>query len=217
MIMKKIYVGAAAAALMLAAAAGAQAQTSKKSQATASHTASSSTAAPAAALPPLTHGPVIPGVCVYNNNAAIEGSTVGKAFGERMQQLRAQASAELGSESTSLQNDEKALMAKRASLSQEQLAQQAQPLQQRTEALQQKAETRQRELQATYAKQLRRIDEVVQPLVISSYEAHHCSLLLNGEGVMAANPAMDLSQEVSNALNTKMTTITFDREVAPAQ
>jgi Skp family chaperone for outer membrane proteins len=216
MIMKKIYAGAAAAALLLAAAAGAQAQTSKKSQATASHTAPTS-AAPAAALPPLTHGPAIPGVCVYSNAAAIENSSVGKAFGERMQQLRAQATAELSGEASSLQNDEKALAAKRASMSADQFNQQAQPLAQRDAALNQKAETRNRELQATYAKQMRRIGEVVQPLVVTAYESHHCSVLLNGEAVMASNPAMDLSQEVTTALNSKMTTITFDRETAPAQ
>jgi Skp family chaperone for outer membrane proteins len=217
MIMKKIYAGAAAAALLLAAAAGAQAQTSKKSQATASHTATTSAAAPAAALPPLTHGPAIPGVCVYSNAAAIENSSVGKAFGDRMQQLRAQATAELSGEASSLQNDEKALAAKRGSMSADQFNQQAQPLAQRDAALNQKAETRNRELQATYAKQMHRIGEVVQPLVVSAYEAHHCSVLLNGEAVMAANPAMDLSQEVTTALNSKMTTITFDRETAPAQ
>jgi Skp family chaperone for outer membrane proteins len=216
MIMKKIYVGAAAAALLLAAAAGAQAQTSKKSQASTSHTATTS-AAPAAALPPLTHGPALPGVCIYSNAAAIENSTVGKAFGERMQQLRAQATAELSGEANALQTEEKALAAKRASMSPDQFNQQAQPLAQRDAALQQKAETRNRELQATYAKQMRRIGEVVQPLVVAAYEGHHCSVLLNGEGVMAANPAMDLSQEVSTALNSKMTTITFDREIAPAQ
>jgi Skp family chaperone for outer membrane proteins len=216
MIMKKIYAGAAAAALLLAAAAGAQAQTTKKSQATASHTATTSAAAPAA-LPPLTHGPAIPGVCVYSNVAAIENSSVGKAFGERMQQLRAQAAAELSSEESSLQTDEKALAAKRGSMSADQFNQQAQPLAQRDAALQQKGELRNRELQATYAKQMRRIGEVLQPLVISAYESHRCSVLLNGDAVMAANPAMDLSPEITTALNSKMTTITFDRETAPTQ
>ena len=215
--MKKIYAGAAAAALLLTAAAGAQAQSSKKSSTTASHTAATPTTAAAPALPPLTHGPAIPGVCVYSNDIAVENSTVGKAFAERMQQLRAQATAELSGEATSLQTDEKALAAKRASMSPDQFNQAAQPLAQRDSALNQKAETRNRELQATYAKQMRRIGDVVQPLVITSYEAHHCSVLLNGQAVMTVNPAMDLSQEVSTALNSKMTTITFDREIAPAQ
>ena len=51
----------------------------------------------------------------------------------------------------------------------------------------------------------------------AAYEGHHCSVLLNGESVMAANRDMDLTQEVVNLLNSKMTTITFDRETAPAQ
>jgi Skp family chaperone for outer membrane proteins len=216
MIMKKILAGAAAATFVLAAAAGANAQ-SKKSATTSSHTAAASTAAPSPTVTPLNHGPPIPGVCVYSNNAAVEGSIVGKAFGERMQQLRSQAAAELSGEQTALQNDGKALSAKRATMTQEQFAQAAQPLEQREQALNQKAEVRQRELQATYVHQFRRIGEVVEPIVRTAYESHHCSLLLNGDGVMAANPAMDLTQEVTTGLNGKMTTITFDREAAPAQ
>ena len=42
-------------------------------------------------------------------------------------------------------------------------------------------------------------------------------MLLNGEAVMAANPAMDLTQDITTALNGRMSTITFDRETAPAQ
>ncbi|MGC1300768.1 MAG: OmpH family outer membrane protein [Caulobacteraceae bacterium] len=216
--MKNAVIGAAAAALVLTVAAGADAQSTKKSSTTASHTASASAtpATPGPAPKPLNHGPAIPGVCVYSNNIAVENSTVGKAFADRMQQLRAQAAAELSGEQTALQNDEKALSAKRATLNQDQFAQQAQPLVAREQALNQKADVRQRELQATYVHQFRRISEVIEPLVSNAYEGHHCSVLLNGEAVMAANPAMDLTAEVSTALNSKMTTITFDREAAPA-
>ena len=42
-------------------------------------------------------------------------------------------------------------------------------------------------------------------------------MLLNGDAIMAANPAMDLTNEVTTALNGRMSTITFDRETAPAQ
>ncbi|WP_158917002.1 OmpH family outer membrane protein [Caulobacter sp. S45] len=215
MIMKNIVTGAATAALMLAAAAGANAQ-SKKSATTSSHTAAAA-AAPAASEPPLNHGPAIAGICFYSNNIAMGTSVVGKAMAERMQQLRAQAAAELSAEQTSLQNDEKALAAKRSTMSPDQFAQQAQPMGQREQALNQKADTRTRELQATYAHQQQRIGVVVEPIVRTIYEQRHCSVLLNGEAVMAGNPAMDLTEEVVKGLNAKMTTITFDRESAPAQ
>jgi Skp family chaperone for outer membrane proteins len=209
MIMKKLVTGAAAAALMLSAAATAHAQ--KKSAATAAHTTAAATPAAAPNATPLTHGAPIPGVCVYSQARVLGISLVGKAFQTRMDQLRAQASAELSGEQTSLQNDAKALQGKSPT------PDQLRPLQQREQALQAKADQRQRELQATYAHQLQRIAEQIEPVVRTAYEGHHCAVLLNGEAVMAANPAMDLSDGVISGLNAKMTTITFDREAAPAQ
>ncbi len=134
-----------------------------------------------------------------------------------MQQLQAQAAAEISGQQTSLQTQEKALVAKRATLSQEQFAQQAQPLQQQEQALNQTADARTRDLRYTAARQQQRLAAVLEPLVRAAYEGHHCSVLLNGDNVMAANRDMDLTQEVVTALNGKMTTITFDRETAPAQ
>ena len=192
----------AAAALLALAAAPASAQTHR----------SSASSAPAATSTPLTYGAPIPGVCVYSNTRVLETSSVGKAFGARMQQLRAQAAAELSGQQTQLQNDEKVLAGKRATLTQEQFAQQAQPLAAREQQLQQTAELRSRDLQYTYQRQVQRIGESIEPLVRSSFEAHHCSVLLNGDAIMAANPAMDLTTEVTGALNGRMSTITFDRE-----
>jgi Skp family chaperone for outer membrane proteins len=218
MIMKNLIAGAAAGALILTVAAGADAQTRRSSTTTTSRAAPASTAAaPAASAVPLTHGAPIAGFCIYSNARVLETSTVGKAFATRMQQLRAQAAAEVSGQQTALQNDEKVLQGKRATLSQEQFAQQAQPLAQREQTLQQTAEQRSRELQATYAHQVQRLGEQIEPLVRAAYEQHHCAVLLNGEAIMAGNPAMDLTDQVTQALNAKMTTITFDREAAPAQ
>ena len=142
---------------------------------------------------------------------------MGKAYLQRMQQLRAQAAAEISAQQTQLQTDEKALVAKRATLSPEQFAQQVQPFQQREQALNATAEQRSRDLQYTAAHQQERIAAAIQPLATTAYEQHHCAMLLNGEAVMAANPAMDLTQDITTALNGRMSTITFDRETAPAQ
>jgi Skp family chaperone for outer membrane proteins len=197
----------AAAALLALAATTAQAQTHR----------SSASAAPASSQAPLVHGAPVPGLCVYSNSQALETSEVGKAFAQRMQQLRAQAAAELSGQQTALQTDEKVLAGKRATLTQEQFAQQAQPLAAREQQLQQTAEQRSRDLQYTYQRQVERIGQVIEPLVRTAYEAHHCSVLINGDAIMAAAPSMNLSPEVTTALNARMTTITFDRETAPAQ
>ena len=211
--MKTKLIGVAAASVLLATAAGAQAQTHKTTRSTPSTVADSSTAAQSH----LTHGPALPGVCLYSNSRALEDSAVGKAYAARMQQLQAQAAAEIGGQQTALQTEEKALVAKRATLGQQQFAQQAKPLADREQALNQQAELRTRDLRYTAARQQQRIGVALEPLVASAYEAHHCSLLLNGDTVMTANPAMDLTPEVTTALNGKMSTITFDRETAPAQ
>ena len=212
--MKTKLLGAAAASILLAAAVGAQAQThGTRSSAKSATTSDASTAAQSH----LTHGPALPGVCLYSNSRALEDSAVGKAYAQRMQQLQAQAAAEIGGQQTTLQNEEKALVAKRATLGQEQFAQQAKPLADREQALNQQAELRNRDLRYTAARQQQRIGVALEPLVASAYEAHRCSLLLNGDTVMTANPAMDLTPEVTTALNGKMSTITFDRETAPAQ
>ena len=211
--MKNQLLGAAVATLMLAVAAGAHAQTHRSSAAR----SSASTAAPAAAASPLPQGPPIAGMCVYSNTSALEGSAVGRAYAVRMQQLQAQAAAEISGQQSQLQTDEKALVAKRSTLNQEQFAQQAQPLQAREQALNQTADVRTRDLRYTAAHQQQRLSVVLEPLVRTAYEAHHCSLLLNGDTVMARNRDMDLTPEVISALNARMTTITFDRETAPAQ
>jgi outer membrane protein len=213
--MNKNLIGAAAVLLVLATAAGADAQA--RHAGTHSTSAATTTAPPAAAQTPLAEGPAIPGMCVYSNAQALGTSAVGKAYANRMQQLQAQAAAELSGQQNEIQTEEKALVAKRATLSQEQFTQQAQPLQAREQALNQTADARTRDLRYTAAHQQQRLGVVLEPLVRAAYEQHHCSVLINGDGVMAANREMDLTTEVVTALNSRMTTITFDRETAPAQ
>jgi outer membrane protein len=141
---------------------------------------------------------------------------VGKAAATRLQQLRAQASAELSGEQTSLQEDIKAFQAKRASLTQDQIQAQGAPLEERAQALNQKATQRQRELEYTAQHARARVEQAVEPLVRAVFEERHCSVLLSGDAVMAANPAMDITPAVVTRLNATMSTITFDRETPPA-
>jgi outer membrane protein len=204
--------GAAATALILVTSVSAQAQTKKTTTKT---TTTSAPAAAAPAGPPITHGPPIPGVCVFSRDAAVATSTVGKAFETRYQQLRAQAAAEISGEENSLKTDVTSFQAKRASMTTEQQQAAAAPLQQREQALQQKATTRQQELEYTARHQLSRIDQAMEPIVRDIYQQRHCALLLNASGVMGANPAMDITESVVSQLNTRMTAITFDRETPP--
>jgi outer membrane protein len=199
-------IGGAAALLMLSAV---QASAQTSSHKTAAASVSGGTA--------INYGPPISGICVFSNEGALGLSLVGKAAATRLQQLRAQASAELSGEQASLQEDIKAFQAKRASLTQDQIQAQGAPLEERAQALNQKATQRQRELEYTAQHARARVEQAMEPLVRTVFEERHCSLLLNGDGVMAANPAMDLTSAVVTRLNATMSTITFDRETPPAQ
>ena len=215
----KIVLTAAAASVLLFAASVADAAPKKAAAPAPATPVATQPRAPAApAGPPITHGPVIAGVCTYYDDRAVGGSTVGQAAGARMQQLRAQIAAELQAEQTGLQTDGSALNAKKATLSAEAFAQQAAPLQQRAQAFELKAQTRQRELEATAAKAGQRIHQAIDPVLRTAYQSHGCSVLLNGDaGVYLINPAMDLTPQVVAGLNAALPTITFDREVLPAQ
>ena len=216
--MKILFSIAAATALLIAAGAADAAPVKKAVAAPVAAPVATQRTPTGPALPPIVHGPAIAGICVYFDDRAVGSSTAGQAAGARMQQLRAQIAAELQAEQTGIQTDGAALNAKKATLTAEQFAQQAQPIQQRAQALEAKAQQRQRELEATAAKAGQRIHTAIDPVLRSAYQSHSCSVLLNGDqGVYIVNPAMDLTPLVTTGLNASLPTLTFDRELLPAQ
>ena len=195
---KSIAAGLAAAAVALTAGSSAFAQAA---------------AAPAAAAAPqVTHGPAIPGVCIMSLENAIGASTVGRYVETRMQQIVAQVNAELNGEKTALDNDAKALDARRATLDQSSFEQQAAAIQVRGSALQRKAQLRDREVSATEQKAVGRVGQEMEPLIRQVYQQRTCSVLFQRTAVVIANPAMDITPQVITALNAKITQFAFDRE-----
>ncbi len=194
---KSIAAGLAAAAVALTAGSSAFAQAA---------------AAPAAAAPQVTHGPAIPGVCIMSLENAIGASTVGRYVETRMQQIVAQVNAELNGEKTALDNDAKALDARRATLDQSSFEQQAAAIQVRGSALQRKAQLRDREVSATEQKAVGRVGQEMEPLIRQVYQQRTCSVLFQRTAVVIANPAMDITPQVITALNAKITQFAFDRE-----
>jgi Skp family chaperone for outer membrane proteins len=181
-------------------------------------TASSSAFAQAAAAPAaaaaaqVTHGPPIAGVCVMSLENAIGASTVGRYVETRMQQIVAQVNAELNGEKTALDNDAKALDARRTTLDQSSFEQQAAAIQVRGSALQRKAQLRDREVSATEQKAIGRVGQEMEPLIRQVYQQRTCSVLFQRTAVVIANPAMDITPQVITALNAKITQFAFDRE-----
>ncbi len=170
------------------------------------------TAAVAPALPPVAHGPAIPGLCMLSVNQAIAQSTVGGYIRTRLEQIVTQVRAELNPEEASINTDGKALDAAKATLDQATLQSRAQALQARYAAFQQKADLRQREVKATQDKALNRIAQELEPIAQQLYQAHHCSALLDKGSVMLANPESDLTPAATTALNGKLQQFPFDRE-----
>ncbi|MGH7024666.1 MAG: OmpH family outer membrane protein [Caulobacteraceae bacterium] len=169
-------------------------------------------AARAAAPPPVAQGPAIPGVCVLSVQQAIATSTVGGYVRDRMNQIVAQVKAELQPEDTAIATDGRALEAKRTTLPAASFQSQAQALQARVNALREKADLRQREVQATEQKALNRIAQELDPIARQLYVQHRCSILLNKEAVMIANPEMDITSQAVAALNGRIQQFAFERE-----
>ncbi len=169
-------------------------------------------AAPAApAATPTNPGPVIPGVCIFSNERAVGASAAGRAVATRMQQLQQAVNAELTPERTAIQAEGTAVEGLRASNPQ-QYQTRGQALVTRAQAFEQRVQLRAAELQATERRQVERISEAMEPIVQQIYAQRNCGLLVNRNAVFAGNPQMDITDAVIAQLNTRLPTLTFERE-----
>jgi outer membrane protein len=166
--------------------------------------------AAAAATPP--PGAPIPGYCAFSYERAIAESSVGRAFSTRMQQLASQAQAELNPERTTLETEARTLQGQQPNPVTADFQNRANALNQRIQAYQQKEQLRNAELEQTRNTQLQRIVAQVNPLIVSVYNTKRCAVVLDASNLIAINPAMDITSDVVAQLNTRMSTITFDRE-----
>lgn len=165
----------------------------------------------APALPQPKHGPAIPGLCTYDAGKAMKTSEVGKYVIGRLNQIAAEANAELQAEDTAIKNEARAIDAAGATLTADAREKRGADLQVRYNANQRKKQLRQAEVQQTENKAFMRIAQELDPIAVGVYQARNCSILL-GEGVMLANPAMDITDQVIVGLNAKIKSFTFNRE-----
>jgi outer membrane protein len=213
--MKNTLILSAAAAL--ACASPVLAQAARPAQPAAAPAAAAAQPAQPRALTLTNPGPVIPGLCVVNNNRVFAQSRVGRAYQQRIQQLTAAVRAELTPEETAITTEGRALEQQRATLQPAVFQQRATALQTRLNALQARAGQRSRELDATEQRQIQRISTELQPVLNTVYGQRGCGVLLDGSAVVAANPAIDITQAVVTALDARISTITFERETLPQQ
>ena len=165
-----------------------------------------------AAAPAVQFGPSVPGLCVFSRDGLIAGSTVGKAVVERLNQLGQQVQSELAAQQTSLQNDAKALNAAKGSLSTDQFNTRAAALTGRERDFERLVELRRQEMSQTQQKRFNEVLSDAQPVMQQAFQQHNCSILVDGQSVLAVAPAMDLTPQVIQGLNGRVTQLTFDRE-----
>ena len=162
-------------------------------------------AAQAQASAPPPSGPAIPGMCILSQEALVFTSAVGKYVATRLNQLNQSAQAEINSETTSLQADEKAFEAARSGLSSDQLQQRGAALAARERDLERTVQVRREEMNQTAQKAQARILSAAQPIFQQAVREHNCSVVLSGTGVLVAETSMDITPTVIAGLNAKMT------------
>jgi Skp family chaperone for outer membrane proteins len=163
----------------------------------------------------LTGGPAIPNVCLLSREAVAANSKVGQAANSRLQQLAQQSQASMTVEGQAIETEGKSLAQQKASLPAATFQQKQQALAQRYQAYRARGETLTRQLEATRVKALNMVGQDEQPVLAQVYQAHGCGLLLDRNVVIAGNFANDLTKEVVDGLDARVTTITFDLSPPP--
>lgn len=171
-------------------------------------------AAAAPALPPVTHGPPITGMCIFSEGAIIEGSKVGQSVIARLKVLKQQVDAELQPEADSINTEARTIDSQRATMDQATFQARQANLQLRATNLQKRAQLRNRELEATQEKEFQVIGGALEPILRQLYQQKQCSVLFDRDNgaVRVANPAMDISSAAVSGLDLKLQSLTFDRE-----
>ncbi|GGZ38538.1 OmpH family outer membrane protein [Asticcacaulis endophyticus] len=160
-------------------------------------------------------GPVIAGVCLMSREAVLVNSKAGVAATARLQQLTTEAQTEIVNLRKPVETEAEALRKEQAKLSTEQLSTRQKALGQKLQTVQLQAEHRGREIEATRQKVLDKISTEAQPVIASVYKAKGCGLLVDRNSVLGGNLTNDITASVVAALDTKLSTVTFNREVLP--
>ena len=192
--MKLIALGAFALAALTAGTASAQSQTP----------------------PPLTHGPVVTGVCIYSPQALLASSTAGQSLASGLQRLDQEVQGELSPYSAALETEAAALQ--QGGQAADPDGSRARAWQQRLQEAQQLEQTRTNELRYTERLQTQTIVTAARPIVAALYAERGCSVLLDGNTILAANPAMDITPMAVQRLNQALPSLpAFNRSPVPAE
>jgi len=163
-------------------------------------------------------GPVVPGVCIYHHDRLLAQSTAGQSLVTGIQRLSQEVATELAPYEQFINTETQALQQGQASIPQDQLQQRARELETKYREFQTLSQTRSGELRYTLAYQQNQIAQAANPIVEALYTERGCGILLTAEGVLRANPQMDLTEAAIQRLNTALPSLpAFSRMQVPAQ
>lgn len=191
--MKLIAIGAFAVATLAAGAASAQTQAA-----------------------PLSHGPVVTGVCVYSPQVLLANSTAGQSLVAGLQRLGEEIRGELAPYGASLETEANALQTGGQAADPD--GSRGRAWQARLQEAQQLEQTRSNELRYTERLQTQTIVNAARPIIAALYQEKGCSILIDGSSVLAVNPQMDLTETAVQRLNQALPSLPpFSRSPVPAQ
>lgn len=161
-------------------------------------------------------GPLVANVCLLSREEVFSQSKVGQSAIIQLKQLGQKAQANFDADRRKLEAEAKALQtqAQAQGMTPAQAQHRQQQLQARAQALQGGAAQTTRDLEATRARAMGAIEDAVRPIVADAYKAKGCGLLLSRDAVIGGNLANDLTAQVTQALDAKMSTISLEREHA---
>ncbi|MEO7065473.1 MAG: OmpH family outer membrane protein [Rhodanobacter sp.] len=162
-------------------------------------------------------GNPVPGVCMLSREAIFAHAKVGLAASQHLKQLADQAKAQLDVQRKPLETEMQDFQKKTSSLPEAQRHEQAQALQKQLEAFRTQANELNERVRLTRSKVMERIGQDAESIVASAYKSHQCGLLLNRDSVMGGNTQNDLTSEVIQGLDGKVTTISFSLEPLPTK
>lgn len=162
-------------------------------------------------------GSPVAGVCMLSREAVFSNAKVGVAASARLKQIADEAQTEVDGERKSIDGELQAFQTEAAKLTPEQRRTREQALAAKLAPIQNKAQQRSREIEATRVKAMERIANETQPVIAQVYQARKCGLLVDRNSVLGGNMSNDLTAAVVQALDAKISTISFNRETLPAQ
>ena len=172
----------------------------------------------AAAAQDQNFGPAIPGVCIYHHDRLMAQSTAGQSLVAGVQRLQQEVQTELAPYEQFIQTERQALQQGQATIPQDQFQQRAEALDARYREFEGLRQTRTAEMRYTLAYQQQQIGQAVDPNLGALYTERGCGILLSADGVLRANPQMDLTETAIQRLNAALPSLpAFSRMAVPAQ